>query len=383
MLIRRIARPLLATAFIATGVDAIRRPEQLAESVQPFVDKAKTKLPPQAADLVPADAELVVRVNGAVHIIGGLALATGKFPRLASLTLAGVVIPTTLAGNDFWNETDPHERAEQQAHFIKNVGLLGGLLIATVDTEGKPSLAWRGRKAAVTASDKVAGVLPSGTGSSTTDNLTDKASHFAGVVSERSGELAEVASERGGKFAEVASERGGKFADVASERASELAHKASEKASVLADVASERGSEFAGVASERGSELAEIASKKGARLADVASDQTSSLTKAAAKRQAKLSKQAGKKQAKLGKKAGKKQANLGKRVRDNAPDAKDVRDVADQYLTTARDRAPEFAESARVYGAQLAERAADEGAKLSDKARKQADKAQKAAAKNR
>lgn len=372
MLIRRIARPLLATAFIATGVDAIRRPEQLAESVQPFVDKAKTKLPPQAADLVPADAEVVVRVNGAVHIIGGLALATGKFPRLASLTLAGVVIPTTLAGNDFWNETDPHERAEQQAHFIKNVGLLGGLLIATVDTEGKPSLAWRGRKAAVTASDRVTGVLPSGTGSSATDTLTDKASHFADVVSERTGELAEVAADRGGKFA-----------DVASERASEMAHKASEKASVLADVASERGSEFAGLASERGSELAVIASKKGARLADAASDRTSSLTKAAAKRQTKLDKQAGKKRAKLGKKASKKQAKLGKRVLDNAPDVKDVRDVADQYLTTARDRAPELAESARVYGAQLAERAAGEGAKLSGKARKQADKAQKAAAKYR
>lgn len=185
MLIRRIARPLLASAFIATGIDAIRRPEQLAETAQPFVDKAKTQLPPQVADLIPADAQVVVRVNGAVHIIGGLALATGKFPRLASLTLAGVVIPTTLAGNDFWNETDPHERAGQQAHFIKNLGLLGGLLIATVDTEGKPSLAWRGRKAAAVAGDKVVAVLPSGS-SGSTDALADKASHLAEVVDRKS-----------------------------------------------------------------------------------------------------------------------------------------------------------------------------------------------------
>ncbi len=194
MLIRRIARPMLAAAFIATGVEVIRRPESLAETAQPYIDKAKGALPPTAADFIPSDPQVVVRVNGAIHIVGGLALATGKFPRLAALSLASVVVPTTLAGHDFWNETDPHERAEQQAHFIQNVGLLGGLLLATVDTEGKPSLAWRGRKAAAAAGEKVASALPTGSsGSATTEVLTDKASHLAGLVSERTGELAEVA----------------------------------------------------------------------------------------------------------------------------------------------------------------------------------------------
>lgn len=118
MLIRRIARPMLATAFIATGINAIRRPEQLAETTQPFVDKAKPNRPAgRGSD--PVRRAGAGRINGAIHIIGGLALATGKFPRLASLTLAGVIIPTTLAGNGFWNETDLDERAEQQAHFIR------------------------------------------------------------------------------------------------------------------------------------------------------------------------------------------------------------------------------------------------------------------------
>lgn len=219
MLIRRIARPMLASAFIATGINAIRRPEQLAETTQPFVDKAKTQLPLQAADLIPSDAQVLVRINGAIHIIGGLALATGKFPRLASLTLAGVIIPTTLAGNGFWNETDLDERAEQQAHFIKNVGLLGGLLITTVDTEGKPSLAWRGRKAAAIASDKVTAVLPSTAASATTAGvLAGRASHLVEVVTERAGELAEVATERTASLSKAAAEKQAKLGELAGKK---------------------------------------------------------------------------------------------------------------------------------------------------------------------
>jgi hypothetical protein len=36
---------------------------------------------------------------------------------------------------------------------MKNLGLLGGALLATVDTEGKPGLAWRGRKAGQVVAD--------------------------------------------------------------------------------------------------------------------------------------------------------------------------------------------------------------------------------------
>jgi hypothetical protein len=33
-------------------------------------------------------------------------------------------------------------------HFLKNVSLLGGTLLAVVDTGGKPGLPWRARRAA-------------------------------------------------------------------------------------------------------------------------------------------------------------------------------------------------------------------------------------------
>jgi hypothetical protein len=38
-------------------------------------------------------------------------------------------------------------RAQQKAHFLKNIGLLGGVLLASVDTAGKPGLAYRTKNA--------------------------------------------------------------------------------------------------------------------------------------------------------------------------------------------------------------------------------------------
>jgi hypothetical protein len=75
-------------------------------------------------------------------------LAIGKFRRLAALALIGSLIPTTLAGHRFWEEADEAKRAQQQIHFLKNLGLLGGLILAAVDTEGAPSLGWKARRRA-------------------------------------------------------------------------------------------------------------------------------------------------------------------------------------------------------------------------------------------
>ncbi len=53
------------------------------------------------------------------------------------------LVPTTLAGHRFWDESDASSRAAQRIHFLKNVSMLGGLLIAADDTGGRPSIPWR------------------------------------------------------------------------------------------------------------------------------------------------------------------------------------------------------------------------------------------------
>jgi hypothetical protein len=94
---------------------------------------------------VPAKTEDAVRLNGAVQMAAGLLLSLGWFPRLAALVLAGTLVPTTAAGHRFWEDEEDADRAQQRIHFLKNLSMFGGLLIAAADTGGKPSIAWRAR----------------------------------------------------------------------------------------------------------------------------------------------------------------------------------------------------------------------------------------------
>src|SRR5258707_15460824 len=250
MLIRRIARPMLSAAFISRGTDALRSPKSAVDAARPTLE-GLSKLPDPVGTKVPSNAETVARVNAAVQIGGGLLLATGRLPRVASAALALTVVPGSLGGQRFWSESDPRRRADERRGFLTAVSLIGGLIIAAVDTEGKPSLGWRGRRAAHKVSEAVSAALPAGaaTGGAVADSaLAEKVGHGLQIGAERGRELAHVARERGADLAEVALERGAEWAEVARERAPELAETARERGADIADVARERAGEFADTA---------------------------------------------------------------------------------------------------------------------------------------
>jgi len=144
MLVRRLARPMLAAIFISGGVNALRNVEGHAQMASPVAEKTASMLPGS----LPTDPKQLVQIDGAVKVAAGSMLALGRFPRIASVLLAGSLVPTTLAAHRFWESTDPQDKQLQQIQFLKNIGLLGGLLLAAVDTEGKPSVGWRTRRAA-------------------------------------------------------------------------------------------------------------------------------------------------------------------------------------------------------------------------------------------
>ena len=147
-LIRLVARPMLASMFVAGGVNALRNAEKVAERAKPVTDKFTETAGKVAPNVpLPQDDKNLVRINAGAQIVAGLALATGRAPRLASTVLAASLVPTTAGGHRFWEEPDADVRATQQLHFIKNVSMLGGLLLAAVDTEGKPGVAWRAKHA--------------------------------------------------------------------------------------------------------------------------------------------------------------------------------------------------------------------------------------------
>lgn len=161
MLVRRLARPLLAAVFIKGGIDTLLNPAPHVEIAAPKVSKAQDAVGDRLPSQAPTEPEQLVRIDAGVKIGAGVLLALGKFPRLASLLLAGSIIPTTVTAHPFWEAGDSSERGAQQTQFLKNLGLLGGLILAAVDTEGKPSLGWRARRARRKLAKKTEGLTGS------------------------------------------------------------------------------------------------------------------------------------------------------------------------------------------------------------------------------
>ncbi|MCA1822832.1 MAG: DoxX family protein [Mycobacteriales bacterium] len=121
-MLRRASQLCMSAIFVSGGIDVLRNPA-------PRVAKAEALGVPHP--------EEATKANATAMIVCGTALAADVLPRTSALVLAGCLVPTTLAGHPFWQETDKTVRAGQQAHFLKNVGLFGGLL--AIATRGRRS----------------------------------------------------------------------------------------------------------------------------------------------------------------------------------------------------------------------------------------------------
>lgn len=155
MIVRRLARPLLASIFIFGGIEELRHPAAHAEPLKPLLDDVTERVKDALPEGTPTDPVTLVRVDAAVKIGAGAMLALGRAPRLAAIALIGSLLPTTAASHPFWTAENDKEKNEQLAEFLKNAGLVGGLLIAAADTEGKPSVGWRARRAAGRAGKQI------------------------------------------------------------------------------------------------------------------------------------------------------------------------------------------------------------------------------------
>jgi uncharacterized membrane protein YphA (DoxX/SURF4 family) len=283
MLVRRIARPLLSAAFIGQGVEALRDVKPAAEVVQPTLDAAQS-LPSSVADQIPDNAVTVARINAAVQIGGGLLLATGRIPRVASALLAATVVPGNLGKHMFWDETDPALKAEKRRGFLTDLSLIGGLVLASADTAGKPSLGWRGRRAGRRVAERVSAALPSSHDALIDAELADKLSHGVHSGVDRGRELAETAYDRAAPLAATAYERSAKALRKAEDRAAPLAAQAYErsalalqrgadKAAPLAAEAYERSALALQKGADKAAPLAAEARRRGSELAETAIEQ--------------------------------------------------------------------------------------------------------------
>ncbi|MBD8031356.1 DoxX family protein [Corynebacterium gallinarum] len=191
-MIRKIARPMLASVYIADGADTLLNTQAHVEGTEVVLDRIRYVLPRKYAKRISSDPELVAQIIGGTKVGAGSLLALGKAPRLSATTLAVVTVPTILARNAFWETQDEEEKRNRRNGFMTNVALLGGLFITSVDTQGKPGLKWRATKAASTGKKQIQQALPT---KSETEKMTDKASDWFHDASDKVAEYAHVAQE--------------------------------------------------------------------------------------------------------------------------------------------------------------------------------------------
>lgn len=130
-LMRVAARALTGYGYVTMGYDTFRHPGGRVAVAASTLDSLRTVVP------IPDDDELLVRGTGLTQLTAGALLAVGIAPRLMAATLAGTLVPITVAAHSYWTTEDPAERAGQQVHFRKNVALLGGLLFCVAGTRGR------------------------------------------------------------------------------------------------------------------------------------------------------------------------------------------------------------------------------------------------------
>lgn len=144
MLLRRTARPLLATWFVTEGLDAVRSPAAHVAAARPCADALLAHSERAAR---PSDAQLrtIVQVHGALTAAAGLALALGKAPRTAALVLAGLTAPLAVASLPLPRgaKASPEVRRERRDRLVRALAFTGAALLAAVDREGRPGVSWR------------------------------------------------------------------------------------------------------------------------------------------------------------------------------------------------------------------------------------------------
>lgn len=119
-MLRVVGQQCLAAIFMQGGADAFLKPGGRAKMV---------------AQMGLSNPETAVELNGAAMVMGGAMLALDIAPKLAAALLISSLAPTTIVGHPFWKEQNETVRKAQLTQFLKNLGLIGGLLILLVEKE--------------------------------------------------------------------------------------------------------------------------------------------------------------------------------------------------------------------------------------------------------
>jgi putative oxidoreductase len=109
-----IGRICFGSLFILNGIDHI-------------VHNTKMALYAQSKN-VPMP-RIAVFVTGIMIIFGGLGIILGVYTKLSVLFIALFLLGTLYKVHAFWSESDPSKRSMERFQFLKNLALLGAVLM--------------------------------------------------------------------------------------------------------------------------------------------------------------------------------------------------------------------------------------------------------------
>ena len=84
--------------------------------------------------------QLLAVAAGAGELICGLAIAIGWQTRLAAIGLIVFTVAAAFFFHDFWNVPAGAERANEMIHAMKNLSIIGGLIVLAVAGAGRLSV---------------------------------------------------------------------------------------------------------------------------------------------------------------------------------------------------------------------------------------------------
>lgn len=67
--------------------------------------------------------------SGVLLLLGGLGIVFGIAPEASLALLIIFLVPVTFKMHAFWKETDPNAKMSERTQFMKNVALIGALLM--------------------------------------------------------------------------------------------------------------------------------------------------------------------------------------------------------------------------------------------------------------
>ena len=108
-----VGRIFLSVFILLSGVTKIARNKMMVEYAM------SKKLPMPGA---------AIALAVLIELAGGISVLTGFHARVAAAILIVYLIPTTLIFHNFWAAAGA-EKQNQGVHFMKNVAIMGGLLI--------------------------------------------------------------------------------------------------------------------------------------------------------------------------------------------------------------------------------------------------------------